>query len=210
MKQFWVDVRPWNKEIATTAIESGADALVVDKAEDVKRLGRIATVAPDGDMKPGTDLAECTITDKASENAAAVAGKHKPVIVTTSDWTVIPLENLVAQSDHIIARVKNVDEAAMAIHVLEKGVYGILLTTTDPAVVRAVAKLLKSTSGKVELIPFTVTKIQPVGMGDRVCVDTCSMLSDGEGMLMGTPHQPCSLSMPRPWRTRTWPPVRSG
>jgi len=185
MKQFWVDVRPWNKEIATTAIESGADALVVDKAEDVKRLGRIATVAPDGDMKPGTDLAECTITDKASENAAAVAGKHKPVIVTTSDWTVIPLENLVAQSDHIIARVKNVDEAAMAIHVLEKGVYGILLTTTDPAVVRAVAKLLKSTSGKVELIPFTVTKIQPVGMGDRVCVDTCSMLSDGEGMLMG-------------------------
>ena len=33
--------------------------------------------------------------------------------------------------------------------------------------------------------PFTVTKIQPVGMGDRVCVDTCSILSDGEGMLMG-------------------------
>ncbi|MGA2916953.1 3-dehydroquinate synthase II [Methanoregula sp.] len=176
---------PWNKEIATTAIESGADALVVDKAEDVKRLGRITTVAPDGDIKPGTDVTECTITDKASENKAAQLGKHKPVIVTTSDWTVIPLENLVAQSDHIIARVKNAEEAAMAVHVLEKGVYGILLRTTDPAVVREVAKLLKSTTGTVGLIPFTVTKIQPVGMGDRVCVDTCSMLSDGEGMLMG-------------------------
>jgi 3-dehydroquinate synthase II len=185
MKQFWVDIRPWNKEIATTAIESGADALVVDKAEDVKRLGRITTVAPDGDIKPGTDVTECTITDKASENKAAQLGKHKPVIVTTSDWTVIPLENLVAQSDHIIARVKNAEEAAMAVHVLEKGVYGILLRTTDPAVVREVAKLLKSTTGTVGLIPFTVTKIQPVGMGDRVCVDTCSMLSDGEGMLMG-------------------------
>ena len=185
MKQFWVDIRPWNKEIATTAIESGADALVVDKAGDVKRLGRIATIAPDGDMKPGTDVTECTITDKASENKAAQLGKHKPVIVTTSDWTVIPLENLVAQSDHIIARVKNAEEAAMAVHVLEKGVYGILLRTTDPAVVREVAKLLKSTTGTVGLIPFTVTKIQPVGMGDRVCVDTCSMLSDGEGMLMG-------------------------
>jgi len=185
MKQFWVDIRPWNKEIATTAIESGADALVVDKADDVKRLGRIVTVAPDGDMKPGTDVTECTITDKASENKAAELGKHKPVIVTTSDWTVIPLENLVAQSDHIIARVKNAEEAAMAIHVLEKGVHGILLRTTDPAVVREVAKLLKSTTGTVGLIPFTVTKIQPVGMGDRVCVDTCSMLSDGEGMLMG-------------------------
>jgi 3-dehydroquinate synthase II len=64
-------------------------------------------------------------------------------------------------------------------------VYGILLTTTDPAVLRAVAAILKSTTGKVGLIPFTVTKIHPVGMGDRVCVDTCSMLSDGEGMLMG-------------------------
>ena len=185
MKQFWVDIRPWNKEIATTAIESGADALVVDKAEDVRRLGRITTVSPDGDIKPGTDVYECTITDKESENKAAHLGKDKPVIVTTSDWTVIPLENLVAQSDHIIARVKNVAETEMAIHVLEKGVYGILLTTTDPAVLRAVAAILKSTTGKVGLIPFTVTKIHPVGMGDRVCVDTCSMLSDGEGMLMG-------------------------
>ena len=185
MKQFWVDIRPWNKDIATTAIESGADALVVDKAEDVRKLGRITTIAPDGDIKPGTDITECTITDKASENAAAQAGKHRPVIVTTSDWTVIPLENLVAQSDKIVARVKSVDEAAMAIRVLEKGVYGVLLSTDNPAVVKAVATLVKATTGKVALVPFTVEKIQPLGMGDRVCVDTCSILSDGEGMLMG-------------------------
>jgi 3-dehydroquinate synthase II len=185
MKQFWVDVRPWNKELATTAIESGADALVVDHAEDVRRLGRITTVAPDGDIKPGTDVTECTITDKASENAAAAAGKKGLVIVTTSDWTVIPLENLVAQSDQIVATVKDEKEAAMAMHVLEKGVHGILLKTADPAVVRSVASLLKSSAGTVGLVPFTVTKIQPVGMGDRVCVDTCSMLIDGEGMLMG-------------------------
>lgn len=185
MKQFWVDVRPWNKEIATTAIESGADALVVDKAEDVRRLGRITTVAPDGDIKPGTDVTEHTITDKASENAAAAAGKNRLVIVTTSDWTVIPLENLVAQSDRIIARVKDLAEAEMAMHVLEKGVHGILLKTTDPAVVKSVGAALKASTGTVGLVPFTVTRIQPVGMGDRVCVDTCSMLNDGEGMLMG-------------------------
>jgi len=185
MKQFWVDVRPWNKEIATTAIESGADALVADHADDVKKLGRITTVAPDGDLKIGTDVAECSITDKESENLAARLGAQKYVIVTTSDWTVIPLENLVAQSDRIIASVKDVHEAEVALHVLEKGVYGILLRTNDPAIVRAVAALVKGSSGSVALVPFTVTKIQPVGMGDRVCVDTCSMLSDGEGMLMG-------------------------
>src|SRR5512136_800156 len=124
MKQFWVDVRPWNKEIATTAIESGADALVVDRAEDVRRLGRITTVAPDGDIKPGKDVAELTITDKASENRAAKEGKERLVIVATSDWTVIPLENLVAQSDRIIARVKDEKEAQLALHVLEKGTHG--------------------------------------------------------------------------------------
>ena len=185
MKQFWVDIRPWNKEIATTAIESGADAVVVDKAEDVRRLGRITTIAPDGDLKIGTDVAECTITDKKSENAAAVIKDKKFVIVTTSDWTVIPLENLVAQSDRIIAKIRNLKEAELALTVLERGVAGILLATKDPAVVRDVANLVKASTGQVSLIPFTVTKITPVGMGDRVCVDTCSILSDGEGMLMG-------------------------
>ena len=185
MKQFWVDARPWNKDVVTTAIESGADAVVADRAGDVKRLGRITTIAPDGDLVPGKDVIECTITDKASENEAAAKGKNRIVIVTTSDWTVIPLENLVAQSDKIIAAVKNVHEAELALHVLEKGVYGILLKTSDPAVVKAVSALIKSASGSVQLVPFTVTKIQPVGMGDRVCVDTCSMLADGDGMLMG-------------------------
>jgi len=185
MKQFWVDVRPWNKEIATTAIESGADALVVDHAEDVKRLGRITTVAPDGDIKIGKDAVEVKITDKASENAAAQKGKNLFVIVTTSDWTVIPLENLVAQSDKIVASVKDTCEAELALHVLEKGVHGILLKTHDPSVIKSVSSLLKGSGGKVTLTPYTVTSIKHVGMGDRVCVDTCSMLSDGEGMLMG-------------------------
>ena len=147
MKQFWVDIRPFNKEIATTAIESGADAVVVDRSEDIKNLGRITTIAPDGDIRPGRDVIECTITDKESENTAAARGKKQYVIVTTSDWTVIPLENLVAQSDRIIARVKTVEEAEMALHVLEKGVYGILLTTHDPATVRAVASLMKAATG---------------------------------------------------------------
>jgi 3-dehydroquinate synthase II len=185
MKQFWVDIRPWNKEIATTAIESGADAVVVDHADDIKKLGRITTIAPDGDLKIGTDVAEVTITDKASESRAAGIKDKKFVIVTTSDWTVIPLENLVAQSDRIIAKVKDLKEAELAATVLERGVAGILLATKDPAVVRAVARRMKASAGQVTLVPFTVTKITPVGMGDRVCVDTCSMLEDGQGMLMG-------------------------
>ena len=51
MKQFWVDCRPWKKEIATTAIESGAYAIVAENADDVKRLGRITTIAKNGDLR---------------------------------------------------------------------------------------------------------------------------------------------------------------
>jgi 3-dehydroquinate synthase II len=185
MKQFWVDIRPWNKEIATTALESGVDAVVVDSADEIRKLGRILTIAPDGDLKTGTDVFEESITDKASENRAAAIRDKKYVIVTTSDWTVIPLENLVAQSDRIIAKVNDLKEAELALTVLERGVAGILLATKVPGVVRDVAKLVKAATGQVNLIPFTITKIHPVGMGDRVCVDTCTMLSDGEGMLMG-------------------------
>ena len=76
MKQFWVDCRPWNKECATTAIESGADAIVAERAGDVKRLGRITTVAPDGDLVYGKDVIECTIADKAGENEAAAEGEE--------------------------------------------------------------------------------------------------------------------------------------
>ena len=48
MKLFWVDVRPWNKEIATAAIEAGAQALVVDAAADAR--------ASAGSRRSRTDL----------------------------------------------------------------------------------------------------------------------------------------------------------
>ncbi|MDN7023433.1 3-dehydroquinate synthase II [Methanoculleus sp. FWC-SCC1] len=185
MKRFWVDLRPWESDLATTAIESGADALVVEDAGRVRELARVTTIAPDGDLMPGEDVFEVTITDKESEDEAVRLAGRGFVIVRTQDWTVIPLENLVAQSDRIIAAVRNREEAAVALTVLERGVAGVLLTTDDPAVIRDVASLVSTGRGNVALVPFTVTGIRPVGMGDRVCVDTCSLLADGQGMLVG-------------------------
>ena len=185
MKLFWVDVRPWKKNLATTAIESGADALVVDDAGRVRELGRVTTVADNGDLVPGKDVFEVEIADKATEEEALRLSRQGFVIVRTRDWTVIPLENLVAQSDRIIAAVETADEAAVALTVLEHGAAGILLSTGDPAEIRRVATVIAGSGAEVALVPFEVTRIAPVGMGDRVCVDTCSILGDGEGMLVG-------------------------
>ncbi|HVP25336.1 MAG TPA: 3-dehydroquinate synthase II, partial [Methanomicrobiales archaeon] len=63
MKELWIDVRPWKKDIATTAIESGADVLVVDSAKKVRELGRVTTVAPDGDLVPGKEVFEVEVKD---------------------------------------------------------------------------------------------------------------------------------------------------
>lgn len=185
MKEFWVDCRPWNKGIATTAIESGADTLVLDLAKSGRELGRIRTVSQDGDLIPETDVFTCRIRDKESETEAVSLSRKGYVVVETEDWNVIPLENLVSMSDRIIALVRDTKSAELALNVLEKGVCGILLQTTDASVVKEVASLLKSGSPMVDMVPLTITRITPAGMGDRVCVDTCSMLSDGEGMLIG-------------------------
>jgi len=185
MKQFWVDLTCWDKDLATVALEAGVDAIVVDDAAKVKVLARVTTVAPDGDLVPGKDVSMVTIVDKASEEACIEKAKSGPVIVSTGDWTIIPLENLVAQSDRIFAAVTSIEEARLALTILELGVAGVVLTTTDPAVIRAVAAMVKGAGAKVPLVPFTLTAVRQLGMGDRVCIDTCSILADGEGMLVG-------------------------
>ncbi len=185
MKRLYVDIRPWDKNCATTALESGADALVIDRAADAAVLSRVTTVAPDGDLVPGRDIFEVRIADEASQEEAMALARKGQLIVHTDDWTVIPLENLVAVSDQVIAAVHSLEEARLALTVLEKGTGGIMIQSRDPATIRAIAALVQEKTLAVDLVPLTVTSIQPAGMGDRVCIDTCSMLLDGEGMLIG-------------------------
>ena len=47
MKQFYVDVRDFDKKIVTTAIESGADALLANDSdiEAIKKLSIIKVIA---------------------------------------------------------------------------------------------------------------------------------------------------------------------
>ncbi len=63
MKKIWVKVDPWNKKIVTTALEGGADGIMVPKgySKKVKELGVIQTISEDGDLKPGKDVVFFTI-----------------------------------------------------------------------------------------------------------------------------------------------------
>ena len=187
MKTVWIKASPWKKEIVTTALESGADAIVVPKgySSKVKKLGVIPTIASDGDLKLDKDVVEWEIKGKADEERILKLSKTKKVIVKTRDWTVIPLENLIAQTGNLIVEVKNTTEAKTMMKVLEKGVDGVLLNTRDINEIKKTIKVVKDVSERVPLQIVQVTRVEPLGMGDRVCIDTCTNMSIGEGMLTG-------------------------
>jgi 3-dehydroquinate synthase II len=187
MKKLWVKIDPWDKKLVTTALESGADAVWVPpgRREEVKALGLITVVAPDGDLVPGQDVQEVAIQSTADESEVIRLARQGPVVVRTPDWTIIPLENLVAQSPNIFVEVSDADTARTALGVLEKGVDGILVAGASPAVVKQIARLVKEASPPVALTRARITRLQPLGLGDRVCVDTCSNMGTGEGMLVG-------------------------
>ncbi len=187
MKTVWIKASPWKKEIVTTALESGADAIVVPRgySSKVKKLGMMTTIAPDGDLKLDKDVVEWEIKSKADEERILKLSKTKKVIVKTGDWTVIPLENLIAQTGNLIVEVKNTTEAKTMMKVLEKGVDGVLLNTRDINEIKKTIKVVKDVSERVPLQIAQVTRVEPLGMGDRVCIDTCTNMTIGEGMLTG-------------------------
>ncbi len=187
MKQIWVKVDPWDKQLVTAALESGADAIWVPagRAQDVKALGLVQVIAPDGDLVPGKDVQEISILKTEDEAEVIGLARRGPVVVRTPDWTVIPLENLVAQSGNIFVEVSDVDAARTALGVLEKGVDGLVVATADPGLIKQIARLVKEASPPVPLTTARISRIQALGMGDRVCVDTCANMGLGEGMLVG-------------------------
>jgi len=187
MKKFWLDARNWSREIVTTALESGADAIFVldENVDKVRELGLIQTIAETGDIKPGQDVIELEINSKEDESAAIEHGASRMVIVKTKDWKVIPLENLVAQTKNVIASVSGFTEARLALEALESGVDGVLLDTEDLNDIKKVAALIKESSETVDLVVARVTATKQLGLGDRVCVDTCTNMVGSQGMLVG-------------------------
>ncbi len=191
MKQIWVRVVPWKKKLVTTALENGADALVLaaGDSDKAKKLGRITTVAPDGDLRLGEDVAEVTIKGPEDEREIVRLAQTRKVMVRTTDWTVIPLENIVAQAGNIWVEASNLEEARTAFGVLEKGVDGVVITVDDPVELKKMLTALKAAGGDIDLKTAEVLSVKTLGMGDRVCIDTCTQMGKGEGMLIGNTSQ---------------------
>ena len=102
-----------------------------------------------------------------------------------ADWTIIPLENLIAQRGNILVEVAGAEAARTAAGILEKGVDGVVLAARDPEEVRRTIRLVREIGESLALETAAVVEVRTLGMGDRVCVDTCTQMEPGQGMLVG-------------------------
>lgn len=137
---------------------------------------------------------------EGQDAASSLVGLVRWLVVSTSDWQMIPLENLVAAAQGtataVIARVETRESLRGAAFALETGVDGLLLPA-DEAEIWAEAQTLAaerlaraSDAEEIEsdptLVEVEVTEVTDGGVGDRVCVDLTSLLEVGEGILVGS------------------------
>lgn len=184
----WVEVDEYDRDFITGCLEAGVDGIYCEEpiGETVRELGVVTTITPDGDLVPGEDVTTVTIASKADEDAVLKeAAGHDFVIVDSEDWMIIPLENLIAQTDNLLAYVETAEDAQVAVETLEKGVSGVLLDTDDLSEVRDAVDRLKQSGEEFELQTATITNIRQMGLADRVCVDSSTMMDFGQGMLVG-------------------------
>jgi 3-dehydroquinate synthase II len=191
MKKIWVKVIPWEQEIARTALECGADALWTPPGmgQEVRKMGILPTVSEDGDLQLGRDVVVKEIREKKDEEEILALSLSKKVVVRGRDWMIIPLENLLSRTNNLFVEIHDLKEGQTALGILEKGVDGVVIDNPDPNAVRQMIHALKGGSEKIELLKAKIKRIESLGTGDRVCVDTCSAMALGEGMLIGNSSQ---------------------
>ncbi|MEM2099004.1 MAG: 3-dehydroquinate synthase II [Candidatus Bathyarchaeia archaeon] len=131
-----------------------------------------------------------SIKGKEDENEAVKAAELSVdyIILNCMDWRVIPIENLIARisgKGKLIAEVINAEEAKLVLEALELGTDGVLLKTTDSNELAKTIALVKKQRPKITLTTAKITTLKQIDMGARVCVDTCDLMTDGEGMLVG-------------------------
>jgi len=186
------------RELGAIAVVSSEPKPNVDvvmlSAQSIAEI-KAAIARAKGLKERGKHVAICVeISNKELERAAVRAGKVADfLVVINKDWKVIPLENLIAELHKadvkILAGVKNANEAKTAVETLEIGSDGVFLNPREKGVgeIRKVCEAVeRAASEKLKLVPAKVVLVRPAGMGDRVCVDTSTIMTIGEGMLVGS------------------------
>jgi len=206
--------------------EEGVKMVYLDPKKIASKKTKLQTVFPSNSAnyvvleKEGTKVKGKKVGRKFQvlsnsdiENILTIAKKGLDfVIVEVKDWKIIPLENIIAKLHKIHTKIfaiaKTPEEVRKMFSILEVGVDGVIFSTSTINEVREVMVYLGTKN--FEMKPAKIIEIKEVGDGERVCVDTASMLHKGEGMLIGSKSNflflvhnesvGSSFTSPRPFR----------
>jgi 3-dehydroquinate synthase II len=202
LKELWVEIAPNTSpsekskllKLATDNVDflledthvrnrSGKDEVTVLNSFDANAIKQL--------KQNGKKVAlKISIKGKEDENTAVKAAELSTdyIIINCLDWRVIPLENLIARTcgkSKLIAEVSNTEDAKLVLETLELGTDGVLLQASDADELTKAIALVKKQTPEIELVPAKVTAVKQISIGARVCVDTCDLMTPGEGMLIG-------------------------
>ncbi|WP_134669368.1 3-dehydroquinate synthase II [Halorussus marinus] len=160
----------------------------VDLPSDFSGSADLSTLRRDDDRADGAYVRIFDEDYEAFAEAAATEADY--TLVVGEDWTIIPLENLIArigEETELVAGVTTAAEAQTAFETLEIGSDAVLLDTDDPDEIReTVAVRDEAERETLEFDWATVTAVERTGTADRVCIDTGSLMDHDEGMLVGS------------------------
>jgi 3-dehydroquinate synthase II len=149
----------------------------IDELKDTKSTGKVVGFSKT--ILSNDDLEEVIL--------ASTLGAEF-VIVDATNWKIIPLENIISKlhksGTKVYTTANNAGEVRTMFEILELGVDGVILSTDNPKEVGESRRYLDNPTFTVR--PVRVLEVREVGSGERVCVDTTSMLTTGEGMLVGS------------------------
>ncbi|CAK7344445.1 unnamed protein product [Dovyalis caffra] len=200
-KRVWIWTE--SKQVMTAAVERGWNTFIfLSKHRQLAiEWSSIAFIYPlfieegevlDGDNKRVANIFEVS-TPQELQQLQPENGQAENVIIDLLDWQIIPAENIVAafqgSRKTVFAISKTHSEAQIYLEALEHGLGGVVLKVED---VEAVLKLedyfniRNEANNLLSLTKAIVTRVQVAEMGDRVCVDLCSLMKPGEGLLVGS------------------------
>ncbi len=210
MKKVWLNIEIFNKDFITTALECGVKTFLVSDqvvGEEILKLAKVEIILR-------KDIIFYEYQNQSDEDKILDISRDNNLVLESKTWEIIPWENLIAKGAKFFVFVKNIDDIKNALKVLEIGVYGVIINTVDRDILKEILKKVYFKKS-INLSPAKVTKIKILDSGDRVCVDTCNLMSIGEGLLIGNSSN-ClflvhsesienSYCSPRPFRVNAGP-----
>jgi 3-dehydroquinate synthase II len=174
------------------ARKTGAKIVSTSDESDIKLFSTFDEGGVKESKKTGRIIAvKVTVKGKGDEETVIEAAELSAdyIILECMDWKVITLENIIAKTKRkckLLPIVLSAKEAKLALETLELGADGVVLRNSSLDELIETAIVAKNRPSKIDLVAAKIVELKQIGIGARICVDTCDLMKPGEGFLVGS------------------------